>query len=313
MRIAVLLGLVARQRHQPGFGLRRDDWFFARPWPILDRRQRPIAQRPLHAALNRLMVNPNSLPHRTERRILAIGQQHLRPRYPARRLGSRPRKSRQSFNLFAGHCQFNCSPPSCHDAAPRFANRKTRNPPSIHRFHEMQVSWNRSSRCRNGPAFASIARLVAVPQNDGVEPESERSAPSIIKGTAMEHYAGIDVSLEESSVCIVDATGTIVREVKIASEPAVLVRYFDELELPVGCIGLEAGPLSQWLHAGLVAAGRDAVLLETRHVKAALSAMTVKTDRKDARGIAQLLRMGWYRPVHAKSVTCKDSRALLVG
>jgi transposase len=129
----------------------------------------------------------------------------------------------------------------------------------------------------------------------------------------MEHYAGIDVSLEESSVCIVDATGRIVREVKIASEPEALVRYFDELELRVGRIGLEAGPLSQWLHAGLVAAGRDAVLLETRHVKAALSAMTVKTDRKDARGIAQLLRMGWYRPVHAKSVTCKDSRALLVG
>ena len=121
----------------------------------------------------------------------------------------------------------------------------------------------------------------------------------------MEHYAGIDVSLEESSVCVVDATGTIVREVKIASEPEALVRYFDELQLPVGRIGLESGPLSQWLHAGLVAAGRDAVLLETRHVKAALSAMTVKTDRKDARGR--------YRPVHAKSVTCKDSRALLVG
>src|SRR6476469_2048280 len=145
-----------------------------------------------------------------------------------------------------------------------------------------------------------------------VEPESERSAPSIIKGTAMEHYAGIDVSLEESSVCIVDATGTIVREVKIASEPAVLVRYFDELELPVGCIGLEAGPLSQWLHAGLVAAGRDAVLLETRHVKAALSAMTVKTDRKDARGIAQLLRMGWFHAVHAKSMGSQEVRALLV-
>ncbi|WP_292520552.1 transposase [Mesorhizobium sp.] len=72
-------------------------------------------------------------------------------------------------------------------------------------------------------------------------------------------------------------------------------------------------PLSQWLHAGLVVAGRDPVLLEARHVKAALSAMTVKTDRKDARGIAQLLRMGWCRPVHAKSVTCKDIRALLVG
>lgn len=98
-----------------------------------------------------------------------------------------------------------------------------------------------------------------------------------------------------------DTSGTI-REVKVASEPEALVRYFDELELAVSRIGLEAGPLSQWLHAGLVAAGRDAVLLETRHVKAALSAMTVKTDRKDARGIAQLLRMGWYRPVHAKSV-----------
>ena len=129
----------------------------------------------------------------------------------------------------------------------------------------------------------------------------------------MEYYAGIDVSLKECSVCVVDGTGKIVREIKVASEPEALVRYFDELELPVSRIGLEAGPLSQWLYAGLVASGRDAVLLETRHVKAALSAMTVKTDRKDARGIAQLLRMGWCRQVHAKSVPCKDTRALLVG
>jgi hypothetical protein len=105
--------------------------------------------------------------------------------------------------------------------------------------------------------------MVAVPQNDGVETESERSAPSIMRGTAMEHYAGVDVSLKESSVCVVDATGTIVREVKIASEPEALVRYFDELELPVSRIGLEAGPLSQWLHAGLVAA--DAMLCCWRH------------------------------------------------
>lgn len=76
---------------------------------------------------------------------------------------------------------------------------------------------------------------------------------------------------------------------------------------------MEAGPLSQWLREGLVDAGFEVVLLETRYVKAALSAMTVKTDRKDARGIAQLLRMGWYRPVHAKSAGCQDVRALLVG
>ena len=74
----------------------------------------------------------------------------------------------------------------------------------------------------------------------------------------MEYYAGIDVSLKESSVCVVDATGKVVREVKVASEPEALVRYFDELELPVSRIGLEAGPLSQWLHAGLVASGCDA-------------------------------------------------------
>jgi transposase len=127
----------------------------------------------------------------------------------------------------------------------------------------------------------------------------------------VEHYAGLDVSLELTSVCIVDAQGGIVRETKIASEPEVLVQYLQTQELEIGSVGLEAGPLSQWLHAGLVGAGFDAVLLETRHVKAALSAMTVKTDRRDARGIAQLLRLGWYRPVHAKSVSAQEVRALL--
>src|SRR4051812_43482128 len=77
-------------------------------------------------------------------------------------------------------------------------------------------------------------------------------------------------------------------------------------------IGLEAGPLSQWLHAGLSQAGFQTVLLETRHVKAALSAMTVKTDRKDACGLAQLLRMGWFQQVHAKSIGSQEVRALLV-
>jgi len=128
----------------------------------------------------------------------------------------------------------------------------------------------------------------------------------------MEHYAGIDVSLELSSVCVVDAKGKIVKEAKVASEPDALVSVFDGLGFPVQRIGLEAGPLSQWLHAGLARAGFETVLLETRHVKAALSAMTVKTDRKDARGLAQLLRMGWFRPVHAKSIGSQEMRALLV-
>jgi transposase len=110
---------------------------------------------------------------------------------------------------------------------------------------------------------------------------------------------------------VVDAQGQVVREVKVTSEPEALIRFLGCQELEIARVGLEAGPLSQWLHAGLVTAGYDAVLLETRHVRAALSAMTVKTDRRDARGIAQLLRLGWYRPVHAKSASAQEVRSLL--
>jgi transposase len=129
----------------------------------------------------------------------------------------------------------------------------------------------------------------------------------------MECYAGIDVSLKGSSICVVDATGKIVRETKVASEPEPLVAFFRQLGRPMTRIGLEAGPLSQWLHAGLTRAGFEVVLLETRRVKAALSAMVVKTDRKDARGIARLLRLGWFRPVHCKSLPAQETRALLAG
>ncbi len=128
----------------------------------------------------------------------------------------------------------------------------------------------------------------------------------------MDYYVGIDVSLELSSVCILDASGQIVKEAKVASEPEALTTFLARLGLPLTRIGLEAGPLSQWLHAALVKAGFEVVLLETRHVKAALSAMIVKTDRRDARGIAHLLRMGWFRPVHCKSAPAQEVRALLV-
>jgi transposase len=127
----------------------------------------------------------------------------------------------------------------------------------------------------------------------------------------MEHDAAIDVSLEWSSVCVVDAAGQIVREAKVRSEREALAAFFTESGLAFARIGLEAGPLSQWLHAGLVEAGLPAILIETRHVKAALKAMTVKTDRNDARGMAQLMRMGWFRPVHAKAPMVQEIRALL--
>jgi len=157
-----------------------------------------------------------------------------------------------------------------------------------------------------------LAVKVAVSHRDGGT-RSERVGLKHQRKTAMEWFIGIDVSLEQSSVCVLDAGGKIMREAKIASEPEALVAFCRELELPVTRIGLEAGPLSQWLHAGLTSAGFETVLLETRQVKAALSAMVVKTDRKDARGIAHLLRMGWYRPVHCKSVPAQEVRALLAG
>ena len=127
----------------------------------------------------------------------------------------------------------------------------------------------------------------------------------------MDYYAGIDVSLEQSSVCVVDAGGKLIREAKVASEPEALIEWFSSLGFGVVRIGLEAGPLSQWLFAAMKQAGLAVELLETRHVRNAFKTMPVKTDRKDARGIAELMRLGWFRPVHCKSMPAQEVRALL--
>ena len=127
----------------------------------------------------------------------------------------------------------------------------------------------------------------------------------------MEHYAGIDVSLEQSSICVVDVSGKIKVEAKVASDPQALASWFASSGLPLTRIGLEAGPLSQWLYAGMRQAGLAVELLETRHVRAAFKTMPVKSDRNDARGIAELMRVGWFRPVHCKSLAAQEMRAQL--
>jgi transposase len=121
----------------------------------------------------------------------------------------------------------------------------------------------------------------------------------------------LDVSLEATSVCVVDGAGRVVREAKVPSEPEALVAWFAGQDGAMVRIGLEAGPLSQWLFSGMADAGLPVELLETRHVRTALKTMTIKTDRKDARGIAHLMRMGWFRPVHCKSASAQEVRALL--
>jgi transposase len=127
------------------------------------------------------------------------------------------------------------------------------------------------------------------------------------------YYTGIDVSLEVSHLCVVDSAGKVVKEARVASEPEAILAWFAELVLEREAIGLEAGPLSQWLYAAMVEAELPTVLLETRQVRDAFRSMPVKTDRKDARGIAQLMRLGWYRRVHCKSQEAQENRTLLAG
>src|SRR5689334_24641582 len=100
----------------------------------------------------------------------------------------------------------------------------------------------------------------------------------------MDHFAGLDVSVKETSICIVDDAGKIVREVKVASEPEALLAVLKNLAYHFKRIGLEAGPLSQWLFSGLAEAGLPVVCVETRHMQAVLKAQINKTDRNDARG-----------------------------
>jgi transposase len=127
----------------------------------------------------------------------------------------------------------------------------------------------------------------------------------------MEHFAGLDVSVKETSICIVDETGKIVREVKVASEPEALLAALKNPAYHFKRIGLEAGPLSQWLYGSLAEAGLPVICVETRHMRAALQAQINKTDRNDARGIAQMLRVGLYRPVHVKTLRSQKLRMLL--
>ena len=127
----------------------------------------------------------------------------------------------------------------------------------------------------------------------------------------MEHFAGLDVSVKATSVCIVDDAGRIVREVKVASEPEALLPVLTNPGYCFKRIGLEAGPLSQWLYSALAEAGLPMICVETRHMRAVLKAQINKTDRNDARGMAQIMRAGLYRPVHVKTLRSQKLRMLL--
>jgi transposase len=127
----------------------------------------------------------------------------------------------------------------------------------------------------------------------------------------MKYFAALDVSVRTAALCIVDEDGKVNLERSLPSEVHDIVACLREFGEEIDCVGLEAGTLSQWLTYGLQAEGFRPVCLEARHVKAALAAMRNKTDRNDARGIAQILRTGWYKQVHVKSLESHYIRALL--
>jgi transposase len=124
-------------------------------------------------------------------------------------------------------------------------------------------------------------------------------------------YAGLDVSLRSTHICIIDGGGELLAEGKTESEVADIIDFLDELDIEIDEVGLEAGTLTQYLTYGLQFAGYEVICMKARQVKAALSAMRNKTDKNDARGIAQLLRSGWYSRVHVKSIESHQVRALL--
>src|SRR6202162_3823505 len=127
----------------------------------------------------------------------------------------------------------------------------------------------------------------------------------------MDYFAGLDVWVKETSVCIVDDTGRIVQEIKVASEPEDLLRVLTSPAYYFKRIGFEAGTLSQWLYRALADAGLPVICVETRHMRAVLKAQINKTDRNDARGMAQMMRAGLYRPVHVKTLRSQKLRMLL--
>jgi transposase len=127
----------------------------------------------------------------------------------------------------------------------------------------------------------------------------------------MDHFAGLDVSVKETSVCILDDAGKILKEVKVASEPQALLKVLGNPAYRFKRIGLEAGPLSQWLFSAFAEAELPVICVETRHMQAVLKAQINKTDRNDARGIAQMMRVGTYRPVHVKTLRSQKLRMLL--
>lgn len=125
----------------------------------------------------------------------------------------------------------------------------------------------------------------------------------------MKYYAGLDVSMASTSICVIDAKGKIVREGEVESTPTEIAKFIVRLQLDIEAIGLESGPLSPFLHRELSEFGLPTVCVDARHLSPFLSVKVNKTDKNDARGIAEAMRCGAYKEVHSRSshaITCSS-------
>jgi transposase len=118
----------------------------------------------------------------------------------------------------------------------------------------------------------------------------------------MKLCAALDKSSSKTAICVVNSRdGSVVFEVSVATDPAIIFSALATFLPRLERVGHEAGSVSPWLHRKLTSLGLPMVLLETRHAAAALDAQTSKTDKNDARGLAHLVRTGWYRAVQSRA------------
>jgi transposase len=125
------------------------------------------------------------------------------------------------------------------------------------------------------------------------------------------YYAGLDVSLELTSVCVVDEAGAVVLERRVATEPGAIAAGLAALPEPPARLLLETGGLTPWLWHELSARGLVVHCIDARRAKAQLALRPNKTDRNDARGLAEIARMGWYANIRVKSLDHHALRAKL--
>jgi transposase len=127
----------------------------------------------------------------------------------------------------------------------------------------------------------------------------------------MEYYVGLDVSLKQTSICVVDQTGSVVREGVVDSDPEAISVYVRSKAPDAVRVGLETGPASTWLWTELKRLGLPVICIDARHAKAVLKMQINKSDRNDAIGIARIMQTGWFKEVHVKDIDSHSVRALL--